>query len=301
MDRLAVLQLFVRVVETGSFSKAARAQGIVQPTVSKQIAALEERLRAQLLHRTSRGLSLTAAGQDFYESAVRLLGEFEEAEARVGRGQTSPVGRVRVATSAGLGRMYLVPMLPAFFDRYPDVIVDLNVSERHVSLVEDGIDVALRIGQLADSTLVARRIGSTVAVTVATSAYLARFGEPQTPADLVHHDCVAFLFQGEPQAWSFNGPAGPISIEPKGKVRSNDAEHIRAAVRAGIGIGHNTSWLYASDLASGKMKRLLANYAPNPYPIHAVCPGGRRIPGRVRVFIDFLAEICAADPHLRIR
>jgi LysR family transcriptional regulator, regulator for bpeEF and oprC len=301
MDRLATLQLFVRVVETGSFSKAARAQGIVQPTVSKQIAALEDRLRAQLLNRTSRGLSLTAAGQDLYESAVRLLGEFDEAEARIGRGQIAPAGLVRVATSAGLGRMYLVPKLPAFFDRFPGVAVDLNVSERHVSLIEDGIDVALRIGQLADSTLVARRIGSTVAATVATPAYLARAGEPKTPADLAQHDCIGFVFQGEPQAWGFTGPAGPITIEPKGKVRSNDAEHIRAAVLAGIGIGHNTSWLYASDLASGKVRRLLTEYAPNPYPIHAVCPGGRRIPGRVRVFIDFLAEICAADPHLRIR
>jgi LysR family transcriptional regulator, regulator for bpeEF and oprC len=301
MDRLDTLRLFVRVIETGSFSKAARAEGVGQPTVSKQIAALEERLRTQLLNRTSRGIGLTAAGQDYYESAVRLLGDFEEAEARAARGQTAPAGRIRVATSAAIGRMYLIPRLPAFFERYPDVAVDLNVSERHVSLIEDGIDVALRIGQLADSTLVARRIGSMVAATVAAPAYLARAGEPKTPADLVDHDCVGFIFQGAPLPWAFNGPAGPITIEPRSKIRSNDAEHLRAAVLAGIGIGHNAGWLYAPDVAAGRLKLLMVDYAPNPQPIHAVCPGGRRIPGRVRAFIDFLAETCAADPNLRIR
>ncbi|HEY4174643.1 MAG TPA: LysR family transcriptional regulator [Rhodopila sp.] len=301
MDRLATMRLFLRVVETASFSQAARLEGIGQPAVSKQIAALEDRLGAQLVNRTSRGLSLTAAGQDFYDSALRLLAKLEEAEARVGRGQSAPAGRVRVAISAGIGRLYFVPRLPAFFERFPGVTVDLDISERHVSLIEDGIDVALRIGHLADSTLVARRIGSSVAATVATPAYLQRAGEPQTPADLVHHDCIAFLFHGEPLPWAFNGPAGPIVVEPKGKIRTNDAEHLRAAVRAGIGIGHNASWLHAADLAAGKLVPLLTEYAPNPVPIHAVCPGGRRIPGRVRTFIDFLSEVCAQDPHLRIR
>jgi LysR family transcriptional regulator for bpeEF and oprC len=122
-----------------------------------------------------------------------------------------------------------------------------------------------------------------------------------TPADLANHDCVAFVFQGAPQPWAFNGPAGPISVDPRGPIRTNDAEHLRAAVLAGSGIGHNASWLYAADLASGALRPLLVEFAPHPYPIHAVTPGGRRVPGRVRVFIDFLAEICAAEAHLRIR
>jgi LysR family transcriptional regulator, regulator for bpeEF and oprC len=285
MDRLNAMQLFARVVESGSFSKAARAEGVVQPTVSKQIAALEDHLGAQLLNRTSRGISLTAAGQDFYDSAVRLLDELDEAEARVGRGQIAPSGLVRVATSAAIGRMYLVPHLPDFFARYPDIRLDFDVSERHVSLIEDGVDVALRIGNLADSTPV----------------YLDRFGEPKTPAELAGHACIGFIFQGAPQAWRFNGPVGPIVLEPHGAFRSNDAEHIRAAVLAGVGIGHNASWLYAPAIGAGMLKPLLGDYAPHPNPIHAVCPAGRRVPGRVRAFIDFLAEICAADPHLRIR
>jgi LysR family transcriptional regulator for bpeEF and oprC len=301
MDRLDALQLFVRVVEAGSLTKAAGALGVVQPTVSKQIALLEDRLGAQLLNRTSRGLSLTAAGQDYYESALRLIAEFEEAEARIGRGQAAPAGMIRVASSAGLGRMYLLPRLPEFFARYPDVAIDFDVSERFISLIEDGIDVALRIGHLSDSTLVARRIGTMAVATVATPAYLERFGEPKTPGDLAGHDCVGFVHRGALVNWGFRGPAGPITIEPKGKVRSNDGEHMRAAVLAGLGIGHNASWLYAPELASGEVRELLVDYAPHPFPIHAVCPGGRRVASRARVFIDFLAELCAANPHLRIR
>jgi DNA-binding transcriptional LysR family regulator len=301
MDRLDALQLFVRVVEAGSLTKAAGALGVVQPTVSKQIALLEERLGARLLNRSARGLSLTAAGQDFYESALRLIAEFEEAEARIGRGQAAPAGMIRLASSAGLGRMYLLPRLPEFFARYPEISIDFDVSERFISLIEDGIDVALRIGHLSDSTLVARRIGTMAVATVATPAYLERFGKPKTPADLASHNCVGFVHRGALVNWGFNGPAGPITVEPKGKVRSNDGEHMRAAVLAGIGIGHNASWLYAPELASGEVREVLADYAPHPFPIHAVCPGGRRIPSRVRVFIDFLAEICTSDPHLRIR
>ena len=275
--------------------------GVVQPTVSKQIALLEDRLGARLLNRSSRGLSLTAAGQDYYESAVRLIAEFEEADARIGRGQAAPAGMIRVASSAGLGRMYLLPRLPEFFARYPEVSIDFDVSERFISLIEDGIDIALRIGHLSDSTLVARRIGSVSVATVATAAYLERFGNPRTPADLANHDCVGFVHRGALVNWGFNGPAGLITVEPKGRVRSNDGEHVRAAVLAGIGIGHNPSWLYAPELTSGKVRAVLGDYAPHPFPIHAVCPGGRRIASRVRVFIDFLAELCAADPHLRIR
>jgi LysR family transcriptional regulator for bpeEF and oprC len=301
MDRLEALNLFVRVVETGSFSKAARAQGVGQPAVSKQIAALEEHLGAQLLNRTTRGLSLTAAGQDYYESAVRLIEQFEEAEARIGRRQAAPSGLIRVASSAFLGRRYLIPRLPAFFARYPEVSVEFDITERHVNLIEDGVDLALRIGVLSDSSLMARRIGDTEALTVATPDYLARRGRPTSPADLADHDCIGFKFQGGVRPWRFTGPAGPIIVEPKGPVRSNDAEHIRAAVLAGLGIGHNAGWLYHRGLESGALQRVLAGYEPERFPIHAVTPSGRRTPSRVRVFIDFLAEVCAAEPSLRIR
>src|ERR1700733_1725720 len=179
MDRLDVMRLFVRIAETGSFSRAALAAGVGQPTASKQIAALEARLGAQLLQRTSRGLSLTDEGQAYYEACLRLIAEFEGAEQAVGRGRASPSGLVRVALSAGFGRMYVIPRLPEFFARYPDLAVDIESSERHVTLIEDGLDVAIRIRFLADSALMARRIGSMGVVTTASRDYLAKFGEPR--------------------------------------------------------------------------------------------------------------------------
>jgi LysR family transcriptional regulator for bpeEF and oprC len=301
MDRLDVMRLFVRIAETGSFSRAARAAGVGQPTASKQIAALEARLGAQLLQRTSRGLSLTDEGQAYYEACLRLIGEFEGAEQAVGRGRASPSGLVRVALSAGFGRMYVVPRLPEFFARYPDLAVDIEISERHVNLIEDGLDVAIRIGFLADSALMARRIGSMGVVTTASRDYLAKFGEPGIPADLERHSAVIFMSRGAPRAWEFKGPSGAIAIQPKGRVRTNDAEHIRAAVMAGLGVAHNASWLFAPDIASGALVALMKDYAPNPYPIHAVHPGGRIIPAKVKVFVDFLAEVFSEEPTLRVR
>jgi LysR family transcriptional regulator for bpeEF and oprC len=301
MDRLDVMRLFVRIAETGSFSKAARAAGVGQPTASKQIAALEERLGAQLLHRTSRGLNLTDAGQAYYELSIRLLSEIEAAESSVGRGKTSPSGLLRVALSAAFGRMYVVPRLPEFFARYPDLAIDLDISERHVNLIEDGVDVAIRIGFLADSTLIARRIGSMQLVTVASPEYLDRRGEPATPADLERHTTVVFMSRGAPRPWKFRGPSGVITVEPKGLVRTNDAEHIRAAVRAGLGVTLAAGWLFAPDIASDAVRPLLRDFASDPYPIHAVHPSGRIIPAKVKTFVDFLARVFAEEPSLRIR
>jgi LysR family transcriptional regulator for bpeEF and oprC len=300
MDKLDVMRLFVRVVETASFSKAAKAEGIGQPTVSKQVSALEARLGAQLLRRTSRGLSLTSAGEDFYEAAVRLLNDLDAAESRIGRGQVSPSGRIRVATSPAFGRMYIIPKLREFFDLYPDISVDLEISDRHVNLIEESIDVAIRIGNLADSALVARRIGSIEMATVASAAYVARRGIPMVPEDIERHDCVNFMFHGAPRPWEFKTPSGPVTYIPQGRVRSNDAEHIRAAVLSGLGIGHNASWLFASEIASGEVVHLLQDFVPPAYPIHAVSPG-RRMSSKVKVLVEFLADVFAQDPYLKIR
>jgi LysR family transcriptional regulator for bpeEF and oprC len=300
MDRLEVMQLFVQVADTRSFSKAARSAGVGQPAVSKQIAALESRLGVQLLQRSSHGLRLTTAGRRFYEAASRLLADFEEMESQVGREHVAPSGIVRVATSAALGRMHIVPRLPEFFEQYPGVSLDFRISERHISLIEDGIDVAIRIGNLSDSTLVARRIGSMQPKTVASPAYLERRGRPTKPEDLANHDCVTFIFQDAPRPWNFKGPEGPFSIEPRGAFRCNDAEHLRAAALAGLGIAHNPGWLFADDLASGALVPLLRKHAPDPFPIHAVSTASRT-PSRVRVFIDFVARLFSENSELAIR
>jgi LysR family transcriptional regulator for bpeEF and oprC len=298
MDRLDAMRLFVRVVETGSFSAVAREANIGQPAVSKQIAALEEHLRAQLLHRTSRNLSLTEAGQIYYEAAVRLLSDLDDAEQAVGRGQTQPSGLLRVTLSAGFGRLVVVPLLPSFHARYPEIVADLIVSDRYVDLVEDGIDVAIRLGELEDSSVIARRIGVSPRVTVATPAYLERTGAPATPHDLDRHACVAFTFQRRQRDWVFLGPDGPIKHAPKGLVRANDAENIRAAVLAGVGLAQAPRWLFAAELINGDVCEVLSDYPAERPPIHAIFPPGRKPASRVRVFIDHLAEAFAQNPCL---
>ena len=298
MDRLDAMRLFLRVVETGSFSAVAREANVGQPAVSKQIAALEEHLRAQLLHRTSRNLSLTEAGQIYYEATVRLLGDLDDAEQAVGRGQTQPSGLLRVALSAGFGRLVVVPLLPTFHTRYPEIVADLIVSDRYVDLVEDGIDVAIRLGELDDSSVIARRIGVSPRVTVATPAYLERTGAPATPYDLDRHACIAFTFQRRPRDWVFAGPEGPVRHSPKGPVRANDAENIRAAVLAGLGLAQTPHWLFDAELSSGEVCEVLADYPAERPPIHAVFPAGRKPASRVRVFIDHIAEAFARNPCL---
>jgi DNA-binding transcriptional LysR family regulator len=300
MDRFSSLQLFVRVVERGSFTHVARELGIGQPAVSKQVAALEAHLGTPLLSRSSRGLTPTAAGQELYESASRILADLVEAEARIGRNTVSPAGVVRLATPPALGRMYIIPRLPDFFARYPDVSIDLVSSERRVDIVREGIDVAMRVGPLADSTLVARKIGDLQMAVAASPDYLARHGTPSTPADLKSHNLVVGQTQGATQPWRLTGPDGVFLLEPEGNIRSNDVEDQRAAMLAGLGIGYAGRAMLEADIRAGSLVPLLEDHAPAPSPIHAITASGRRMPQRFRVVIDFLAEICAEEPSLRI-
>jgi DNA-binding transcriptional LysR family regulator len=300
VDQLAAMRMFVRVVETGSFSAVARAAGIGQPAISKQVTALEEHLGAQLLRRTSRSLSLTEAGQDFYESAVRLIDDLEAAESRVGRGQSAPSGLIRVTVAPVFGRLYIVPRLEEFFNRYPDIIVETVVTDRVVNLVEDGVDLAIHNGDLKDSTLISRRIATTPVITVASPAYLQRHGEPATPSELDGHRCVIYAPHGAPRAWRFKGKFAGIEIQPKGSFRTNDADEIRAAVLSDLGLAHAPGWLFARELALHTVRLVLRDYEPEPLAIHAVRPAGRRLPTKLRVFMDFLVEIFAGGPALAV-
>jgi DNA-binding transcriptional LysR family regulator len=300
MDPFEAIRMFVRVVDSGSFSAVAREAGIGQPAVSKQIAALEVRLGAQLLRRTSRSLSVTEAGQDFYESAVRLVDDLETAVSRVGRGQTAPSGLVRVTVSPVFGRLHLLPRLGEFFARFPDIVVETLVTERTVDLVQEGVDVAIHNGPLSDSTLVARKIAVTPVVTVATPEHLKRHGEPKSPSELDGHECITFVSGGAARPWRFKGKFGEIVHQPTGRLRTNDAEQIRAAVLAGLGIAHTPGWLFTGEIASGNVRRILRKYERDPLSISAVLPGGRRLATKVRVFVDFLADVFAAEPSLAL-
>ena len=300
MDKLDAMRVFVRVVETGSFSQAARDLNVSQPTASKQLAALEARLGTQLLARNSRSLAVTPAGQDYYEATVRILADIDDVEEKVVEGQSTPSGLVRVTLAPAFGRMYVIPRLLAFRERFPDVAIEMEVSGRHVDLIEEGIDVAIRIGRLPDSALVARHIGDMRMITLASAGYLASHGTPQTLDALRTHQRIRYVYQGDLVGWGFQVDGRPVTLDGGGAFRTNDAEHVRGAVLAGLGIAHHASWLFTDVLASGEVVQMLEQHVPPPFPISAVTAAGRRMPSRVRHFIDFLAEICAGEPELRI-
>src|ERR1700736_6470230 len=203
MDRFDAMQIFVRVVEKGSFSAVAKERGIGQPAVSKQISALEDELGTELIHRTSRSASLTEAGRDFYESASRILDDLENATSRIGRGQTAPKGLIRLTVPPTFARLHMVSKLPAFFAAYPDLAVEMAASENPTTIIEDGFDLAIHSGDLPDSTLVARRIAHTTIILVATPQYLTRHGVPESPDDLNRFRAVVFVERGSVQPWSF--------------------------------------------------------------------------------------------------
>lgn len=301
MDRFDRTKLFLSVVEAGSFSKAARLTGIAQSTASKQVAALEKRIGAQLVRRTSRGLALTAAGQHYYDDALRLIDEFEALEDAVSDRDRSPTGQVRLTCPPGFATSYLLPRLEPFVAQHPGLSLALVVSQHLVNLVEERIDVAIRVGDLEDSELRSRQLGTTRAIVVASADYLRIHGEPKTPGELKGRPCIASVHQNKPRSWHFRQGATRTTIEPKGPVRSNDVELTRAAVKAGLGIAHAASWLFRDELTSGTVRQILTDYECLQAPISAVWSGDRALPRRAAVVVDFIASVCAAEPHLRIR
>lgn len=300
MDRLDVMRLFVSVVEAGSFSKAARLEGIGQPTVSKQVAALEERLSTQLLRRTSRGMSLTDAGEEFYRAALRLLDDFEAIEARITHGQTETAGRIRLAVSAGFGRLHVLPRLTRFLKRYPQIVIETDLSDRAVNMVEDRIDVAIEFDTLSDSSLITRRIGNALTGLIASRTYVSRQGEPHTLEDLGAHDVVVFALASGPTASRSRMPKRAAGVELRGRLYTSDTENIRSTVLQGTGIAQAPTWLFAHELASGEAVRVMPEIAAH-HAIHAVRTGGRLVASKVRVLIEFLAQDFSLDPFLSVR
>jgi DNA-binding transcriptional LysR family regulator len=295
VDRVNAIRLFVRLVECGSFSAVGREEGIGQPAVSKQIGALERHLGAQLVLRTSRQVVITEAGQSFYESARQLVDDFDALESSIGDRQRSPRGVVRVNTAPAHGRLCITPLLPDFFRQYPDVVIELSVSERHVDLVGDGVDLAVRHGRLVDSSLTARKLSETDFVLVASPGYLAAKGVPVRIADLDQHTCIVFAKGRERYPWSLKVGQEAVSYVPHGSLLTGDAEHIRAAVLCGLGIAQAPFWLLAEEIRSGQVRVLLPELQPERVPIHLVYPAGRRVPVRVRMLIEYLVSAFASS------
>jgi DNA-binding transcriptional LysR family regulator len=299
MDLFVVMRTFVRVVEAQSFTEVAREVGATQSSVTKQIAALERHLGARLLNRTTRSLTLTEDGRNYYEHCREVLDSITQATALIGQGRTAPTGLVRVGTPNGFGRLHVAPRIRRLLDKYPALRVELVMSDGFVDLVEQGLDVAIRSGELRDQSLVARRIGITRRVTVGSTEYFARYGEPRTPEDLTRHNCIVYTSLTTGDEWHFAGPnGGPVSVRVRGNFLADNSEAVREAVAAGVGIAVMPVWLFRDEITSGLVRAALPDFEPKRLPIYAVCPSRRFLPTKVRVLIDFFADEFKLDPHI---
>lgn len=289
MDRFQTMVTFVRVIDTGSFSAAARLGNVGQPAVSKAIAQLEERLGVRLVTRTTRGLSPTEAGQRFYERALRALEEADEAEiAARGAGQ-GLTGRLRISAATTFARLHVVPRLPAFLDAHPELELELIMDDRVIDMVEEGVDVALRMGALPDSTATARKLAAGRRSLVATPAYLASRGVPATPAEAAGHEAVVYT-RFETAPWVFRHASGAeASVSVSGRLRVTAAEGLRAAVLADMGLAVASDWMFTRELASGAVVRVLEDWALPSIDLWALFPSGRMASAKARGFADFMA------------
>ena len=296
MDVTLAMKSFVRVVESGSFSAVARELGTTQPAVSKHIAWLERHLGSRLMERTTRKLSLTQEALQYYERAKAILEQIEDAERLVRRGRSEITGVLRIGCSVGFGRFQVVPRLKTFLAMHPRLRIDLRMSDAMTDLLEEGIDVAIRIGELADSNLIARHIGTTHRVVVASPAYLKGRKPPRHPQELTAHECVIYTGLATRNEWRFTGPNGAQSVRVQGRFEVNSSEGVREAVLAGIGIGFSPAWLFADELRAKTLRVLLPNYRAASLPIHGVSPASRRFAAKVRALLDFLEAEFAVDP-----
>lgn len=289
MDRIDALRLFVRVVETGSFSRAARDLNVTQPTVTRHIAELERRLGGRLLNRNTRRLSVTELGRVYYERGKTLLDLFEETEG-LATGRQGPVqGRLRIGTSVAFGRRVITPLILGFMREYPLIEVDLSFEDTYVDLVAQGIDVAIRMGKLADSSLGARYLGLNPWIVVAAPSYLKQRGAPKVPQDLLQHNVLVYsTVQGDEHLQFVDSNTGRTSVAVHGNLRSNNLSSILAAVRDGMGIAALPIYVAARSLSTGHVKQVLADFSLPSQEIHAVYPSPKLVPGKVTALIEYL-------------
>jgi DNA-binding transcriptional LysR family regulator len=291
MDRLATMEAFVLVVDTGSFSAAARRLNVGQPAVSKTIAQLEDRLGVKLLARTTRGLTATEAGLNFYERARRSIEEAEEAELSARTAGSSLTGRLRICAAVTFARIHIIPRLPEFLARHPELEMEVVLDDRNIDLVQEGIDVALRMGRLVDSTLTARRIASSSHAVLATPTYFARSSEPAKPGDLAGHEAVIYDQRGGGSTWPFQRDGTQIAITLKGRLRVTAAEGLRAAVLANAGLAIVSEWMFAPEIADGTVKVVLKDWQLPRMDLWAVFPAGRTATAKARTFAEFVREV----------
>lgn len=301
MDRVFSLQLFIRVVETGSFSRAAGEFGITQPTVTKALAATEKRLGARLLHRSTRGVTPTEVGQRYYERCLGIARDIDEAENVAALVQSEMGGTMRISTSVAFGRRVMVPLVLRYMRLHPKVMVDLSFDDRYVDLVEQGVDVALRMGRLADSTLGARYLGINPWLMVASADYLHTRGAPRKAGDLSAHDCLIYSSVQGDARWSLTLPNGKERAVPvKGHLRSNSLSAVLDAAIAGMGLAILPWYVAGPSVAGGLVQQVLVDHRLPTQDLHAVFPSPKLVPAKVSQFIDWLAGEFEGEWWLRV-
>lgn len=301
MDKLQAMEVFVQVVDTGSFTRAADNMKLPKATVSTLIRNLEGKLAVKLLNRTTRRISVTTDGATYYERCLNILAEVREAEEALTRAQASPKGRLRVDVATGLGRHVILPALPRFLERYPGIQIEIGCSDRPVDLIEEGIDCALRSGELPDSTLIGRRVGALHFTTCAAPSYIARHGRPTHPQDLLDHTCINFFSakSGKVFEWDFAKDGERVRLKVPGRVAVNDSDAYLAACLAGMGVAQLPLFALCPYLKAGQMELLLHDWDVDPLPLNVVYPHNRHLSAKVRVFVEWIAELFAEHEALR--
>jgi LysR family transcriptional regulator for bpeEF and oprC len=295
VDRLQAMQVFVSVVDSGGFTRAAEVLRLPKATVTTLVQGLESHLKVKLLNRTTRRVSVTADGAAYYERCVRILAEVEETENALNRTRSTPSGRLRVDVPSSFGRQLLVPALAEFFERYPDIRLELGCSDRPVDLIEEGVDCVVRGGDLVDSSLVARRIATMPFITCAAPSYLERYGTPAHPNDLERHRCVRYFMPKSGRLVDLEFTRGNERVAPMvdGLVAVNDGDAYAAAGLAGLGVMVVPRFMVEAALADGRLVPLLDDWATDPLPIYVMYPQNRHLSAKVRVFVDWVAELLA--------
>ena len=291
MDRFHAIAAFAKVVEAGSFARAAERLGVSVSSVSRHVSELEAHLDARLLNRTTRRLSLTETGRAFHERCVQLLADLEEAEEFAGAGAVTPRGTLRISCGVTFGTRYLAPAVATFMARFPEPRFDVELSDRIVDLVDEGFDAAVRIGAIGGQNLVGRKVGATQLVCCASPAYLARHGEPRAPEDLARHACLIYEYAPQRDTWTFADRAGAERrVRVSGPAHSNNGSFAAALALEGIGIAFEPDFIVGADVRAGRLVPILRSFAPPASGIHVVYASRRHLSAKVRAFATFLAE-----------